>query len=389
MSYIKGLPAKQRNWSDLITDFSIDRVMVIDESRTIVVWNKAAELASGLDKSKVLGKQFFDLFPSLQNDIEINAAINESFQGRKAFVSSDMSIPHRKFYENHFIPLFDADKEVIGVMNIMHDVAHRIKVEEELRDLNNSLAEKYEQLKNLSHELSNFTSITTQNIREPLKYIYSSLELLISQEGRGMADGSKASLRRMQVSLNRINWLIDDIVELFGLNTVDRPKITLDPAEMINKAKQKLGRKISERSAEIIVGPLPLVTGNPEMITMLFQTLLDNALKFREEDAQPVIHISADKGIMDDHIHEAGEQRKEYTGITIKDNGMGIDEAAQKRIFRMFEQLNDKKKYPGTGLGLAFAEKIMQHHGGFIRVKSKPGDGAAFTCYFPVDHASN
>jgi len=375
--------------AEMLNDCSIDRVMAIDLNWNIIAWNQASELASGLSRNDVLGKNLLDVFSSLKEDKEIMHAIHAAFLGNKTLVLSDKSKLHRYYYENHFIPLKENGRKVIGVMNIMHDVAHRIKAENQLKELNAALSEKYSQLEKLSDELTSFTSITTHNVKEPLQFIYTSLELLMKAEGRVLADSSKANLRRMQVSLNRINMLIEDIVELFKINTVTQPSVPIDLNIILNKVKQNFQRKISERNVTIHSDKLPLVSGIAEMLMLLFQNIIDNAIKFQPEGKPPLIDIKWRPLNINKATSEPDEKGDPYICITFTDNGIGMTEGDSQKVFGMFVQLHEKKKYPGSGLGLSFSQKIMDTHKGFITVESEEGKGSAFHCYFPFDPAIN
>jgi PAS domain S-box-containing protein len=375
--------------AELLNDCSIDRVMAIDLNWNIIAWNQASEIASGLSKEDVLGKNLLEVFGSLKSDKEIMHAIHGAFLGNKTFVLSDRSRLHRYYYENHFIPLKENGRKVIGVMNIMHDVAHRIKAENQLRDLNVALAEKYRQLEKLSEELTSFTSITTHNIKEPLHFIYTSLELLMKAEGRVLADSSKANLRRMQVSLNRINRLIDDIVELFKINAATQPSVPVDLNHVVDKVKQNFHRKISERNVTITAEQLPVINGIPDMIQLLFQNIIDNSIKFQQEGKSPVITITSRDLRMNTKSREADAKGDLYKCITFTDNGIGIPQEDLEKIFGMFVQLHEKKRFPGSGLGLTFSQKIMETHNGFMKVESRENEGSVFSCYFPSDPNSN
>ena len=375
--------------AEMLNDCSIDRVLAIDLNWNIIAWNQASEIASGLPRENVIGKNLLEVFESLKSDKEIMHAIHSAFLGNKTFVLSDKSKLHRYYYENHFIPLKENGRKVIGVMNIMHDVAHRIKAENQLRELNVALAEKYRQLEELSEELTSFTSITTHNIKEPLQFIYTSLELLMKAEGRVLADSSKANLRRMQVSLNRINRLIDDIVELFKINAATQPSIPVDLNAIVNKVRQNFQRKISERNVTIMAESLPVVTGIPDMIQLLFQNIIDNSIKFQQEGKSPVITITGRELRLNPSTHEPDSKGDLYNCITFADNGIGIPQEDQNKIFGMFVQLHEKKKFPGSGLGLTFSQKIMDSHRGFIKVESEENAGSVFSCYFPNNLNSN
>src|SRR5207237_2464601 len=137
-------------------------------------WNHTAELISGISKKNVLGKNLPEVFPQVLNDAEMMDAINTAFKGRKSFLPSLTNSFNRHYSENHFIPLKDKQGNIIGVMNIIHDVAHRIKVEKQLQKLNTALEKKYNQLEKANNELGTFNYITSSDIKEPTNHGYTS-----------------------------------------------------------------------------------------------------------------------------------------------------------------------------------------------------------------------
>ena len=112
-----------------LIDSSIDRLMAIDLNWNFIAWNKTSELLSGFRKDEVLGKHLLEIYPDVKQDEEMMTAIAQAFHGRKSFLGSHTAYPLRSYVEHHFIPLTNSDGEMTGVMNIMHDVAYRIKAE--------------------------------------------------------------------------------------------------------------------------------------------------------------------------------------------------------------------------------------------------------------------
>lgn len=378
------LPVTQLYLSDMLIDSSIDRVMAIDQNWCITAWNHTSELISGIDKKNAIGKSLTELFPAILNDQEMMDAIKSAFKGRKSFVPSLTNVFNRHYCENHFIPLKDEHDNVIGVMNIIHDVAHRVKVEKQLQKLNMALENKYNQLQKANKELATFTYITSRDIREPLKHVYTSLELLIKKEGATLSNMSKGNLRRMQGSLNKMNLLIDDICAVASVSTKNEPLTSVDLEEILADTTVTLRNKINEKKALIESVTLPVITGHRSMLEYLFVHLLDNALKFHDENTSPRIIIDCKHVTADQEAKKALLPEREYIKISFQDNGIGFRPEDSERIFNLFEKLNDKK-YHGSGVGLTISRKIVEAHNGFIDAVPMSGGGAVFNCYFPVD----
>jgi light-regulated signal transduction histidine kinase (bacteriophytochrome) len=128
---------------------------------------------------------------------------------------------------------------------------------------------------------------------------------------------------------------------------------------------------IDESDASITYDPLPKVQGDGVQLEQLFQNLISNAIKFRGED-RPRVHI--------------GVQREEEQWVfAVKDNGIGIEPQFADRIFEIFQRLHTQQEYPGTGIGLAICQRIVERHGGRIWFESDQGVGSTFYFTIPAD----
>ena len=130
------------NLAEMLNDASIDRGMAIDTGWKVIAWNQTNERISGIKKSDALGKHIMEIFPQLSSDEEMVSAFEHAMQGRKTYLPAKGKLFNRNHYENHFMPLQDDEGHVLGVMNIMHDVAHRIKAERQLQHLNAEFKDK-------------------------------------------------------------------------------------------------------------------------------------------------------------------------------------------------------------------------------------------------------
>lgn len=384
MGNIRGNEFELGHIAEILNDCSIDRIIATDMDRIVIAWNRASELESGLSRKDVIGVPVEQVFPWIEEDKLLRDALAAAYLGHKTFLPADKQLPHRKYYENHFIPMKDESGTMIGVMNIMHDVAHRIKAEKELQKLNNQLETKYVQLEKATGDLSNFTNITTHEIKEPLNHVYTGIEFLIKHEANNLSDTSKASLRRMQGSLNRMNLLLDDILRLGRISPIGLSKEIVDLSDLWQQVVKSRKSKIEEAGTKITTENLPSISCYREMIFSLFQNLLDNSLKFHQEDGT-LPSVILHSGIMElPDIHNIDAEKSHYYRITVTDNGIGFSKEDSKKIFGMFVKLQDKKKSHGSGIGLSICEKIMEVHNGFIEAESL-SQGASIHCYFPVE----
>jgi light-regulated signal transduction histidine kinase (bacteriophytochrome) len=137
----------------------------------------------------------------------------------------------------------------------------------------------------------------------------------------------------------------------------------------LNVALQNLQFSIREAKARVTSDALPTLRVDEGQLAQLFQNLIANALKFRKQSPP--------------HIHIGARAEKGRWVIWVRDNGIGIDPQYFERIFQVFQRLHTRKKYPGTGIGLAICKKIVERHGGTIWVESQPGQGSTFYLSLP------
>lgn len=372
------------NLYEMLNDCSIDRVMAIDENWCVIAWNKTAAKVTGIGKADIIGKPLLETFPQLNDDPEMMEAIHFAFQGKKSFLPARAGLLNRQSYENHFIPLTNEVGSVKGIMNIMHDVAQREKAEKKLKQLNEALELQYRQLETASTEMATFTYITSNEIKEPLRHVYTAFELLVKSEGKTLSNGGKANIRRIQASLNRINLLLDDIWALSHISSFKQVRNSVDLNVVYREARNKLQGKIGESDAIIDAASLPVVAGYKEMLETLFVNIIGNGLKFQPAGNQPRISIKSH--FVDKEKLPAGIlSKRPMLLLTFSDNGIGFDPAQADRIFIMFEKLHPKGEYHGSGMGLAIVKKIMEAHDGFVTAIAVPGKGATIQCYFPVE----
>lgn len=364
-----------------LNDASVDRIFAIDTSWKIIGWNKSSPNIAEIKNEEVLGRNLFEVFPEMSQDEEMILAFRHAMEGKKSFLPPKSDIHNRTYCENYFIPLSDDSGNIIGVINLMHDVSRRIKIERSLQRLNSELNANYEKLERINAELATFTSIAGRELKDPIKKIYVTLELIIKTEGRILSDQSKAKFRRMQSSLNQISLLLDDILSLSSISSMSLEFSNVDLHKMLDNVLSALKNKIQEKNAIVEVDNLPTIHGSVQMLEYLFYNLIDNAIKFHSNGNQPRITISSCKkiGKSNRDFYE-----REYHCISVTDNGIGFHQKDTERIFLMFERLHAKKEFSGSGIGLAICQKIIGTHGGYIEVESHPGKGSSFHCYFPV-----
>ena len=219
-------------------------------------------------------------------------------------------------------------------------------------------------------ELEQFAFRASQNLQEPLRVVGSYVQLL-SRRYAGQLDArADRYIGRSMGGVERMHTLIDDLLAYSRIGTGGLDLTPVDTEAVVAEVLEGLAVTIREAGAEITWDPLPSVQADTMQVGQLFQNLLGNALKYRSEQA-PRVHIGV-------------ERQGQRWQFAVRDNGIGIDPQYAERIFRVFQRLHTRDKYPGTGIGLALCQKIVERHGGQITVESQVGQGATFTFTLPA-----
>jgi len=203
------------------------------------------------------------------------------------------------------------------------------------------------------------------------------------QDARNLSNSSRANLRRAQGAVQKMKLLTEDLISFSSLHETSVKEVNVDLDKILQAAVHDFESKPNHPEVEINCDHLPLISGYPSLLPLLFHNLLDNAIKFRKEDKQHVINITCKEVNGENLDIEGAEKDLRYYVISFTDNGIGFSQEQSGKIFEMFSQLHEKGKYRGSGVGLAVCKKIMEMHEGFITAEGIPDDGASFHCYFP------
>jgi signal transduction histidine kinase len=253
----------------------------------------------------------------------------------------------------------------------------RIRSEQRaLLALNNQLEDRVQErtadLEESNRQLEAFCHTLAHDLRAPLRAIEGFSEITLTENvGRLTTDGEQM-LMRIGRSAEAMNRLVRDLLEYTHLS---RREITVTPInleEAVDRVLQIVGPEITEKKGAVeVCRPLPNISANFVMVEQTILILVSNALKFTRDNVPPRIRIEA-------------ERRNDSIRLVVADNGIGISEPYQERIFGPFQRLDTQPKYPGTGMGLAIAKKTVEQLGGKIGVESDPNRGSRFWIELPA-----
>ena len=264
-------------------------------------------------------------------------------------------------------------RELLRVVSTTYQQADedRRMVERSLALTSRELNERNLELARSNADLRQFAYVVSHDLQEPLRSVTGYAQLLarryqgqLDARADELIEGAVEGARRMQSFIR----------DLLAYSKIGFDRVQLVPTEMDairEHALSNLAVAIEESGATIEGGPLPVVVGDPNQLVQLLQNLIGNSLKFRGEEP-PRVRISAER----DGAHWR---------FAVADNGIGIPESGRERVFQIFQRLHAMDSYPGTGIGLAIASRIVDRHHGRIWVESEVGRGATFLFTLPAE----
>ena len=288
-------------------------------------------------------------------------------------IRKDGKIRHFKTIAKSFIDL-SGTESMIGTTQ---DVTDDYNKSEQLRNRNKELEQNIK-------ELNEFNHVASHDLQEPLRKIQTFISRINDKEKDNLSDFGKEYLTRIEKASNRMRVLINDLLQYSRNNRTEKVFEKTDLNEQLENTLSELSQSIEDKKAIINHSKLPEIKGISFQIQQLFTNLLSNSLKYAKEDITPIINVSSKEIIAKNEPILKDNSNKKYYKIEFEDNGIGFDQENAEKIFLLFNRLHGKTEYQGTGVGLAICKKIVETHDGQIFAKSKLGEGATFTVYFPV-----
>ncbi len=230
------------------------------------------------------------------------------------------------------------------------------------------------ELRRSNAELEQFAYVASHDLQEPLRKVASFCQLLEKRYGDKLDDRGLQYIDFAVDGAKRMQVLINDLLTFSRVGRLDDTREMVGLGSTLDKALRNLAAAVEESGARIDQPePLPDIVGDPTLLTMLWQNLVGNALKFRHPDRAPHVSVTCDPD-----PDSPGMWR-----LSVADNGIGIPEEFADKVFVIFQRLHSRDAYGGTGIGLALCKKIVEHHGGRIWIESTVGEGTRFCFTLP------
>jgi PAS domain S-box-containing protein len=366
----------------LITEKAADMIAVVDTEGHRVYNSPSYERILGYSPKQLEETPAFEqIHPDDRGKVEEAAeeAIHNRV-GRRVEYRMRHSDGTWRYLESTASAILAADGAVDKLVIVNRDITDRKRAEQALEEHKShledlvatrtaELASKVDELARSNRDLEQFAYVASHDLQEPLRMVASYTQLLARRYGGKLDSDADEFIAFAVDGATRMHQLIEDLLSYSRLTTMGKA-LTLTQSENAFKAAlRNLQQSIKDSQAVVQAGPLPEIVGDAGQLTLLFQNLIGNAIKYRCARS-PEIHV------------DARLQGREWL-FSVSDNGIGIEPQYFERIFQMFQRLHSRKEYPGTGIGLACCKKIVERHSGKIWVESRPGQGSTFLFTMP------
>ncbi|HET7490199.1 MAG TPA: PAS domain S-box protein [Acidimicrobiales bacterium] len=351
-----------------LVDLAVDAIISVDEQQRIVQFNQGAERIFGWDADDVTGEPLDVLLPAALGDVHRRHV--EEFAAA-ADVARPMGVRRGGIQgRRRDGSLFPAEASISKLASdgqttftvILRDVSESRAAQAELQRRNRELERS-------NHDLAELAYVASHDLGEPLRVV-SGFARLLAEDYAARLDGpGREYLDFITSGVERMQALVADLLEYSRAGQHEATEV-VDMEELA--ADVLAGLAGVEPGTCVRVDPLPSVTWAAVPARQVLHNLVANAVKFTLPGVEPEVRLSA-TGV-------PGGWRFE-----VEDHGIGVDPAYRERVFGMFQRLQRRTEYPGTGMGLAICKKVVEQRGGHVGVEATPGGGATFWFTIPVE----
>jgi signal transduction histidine kinase len=246
------------------------------------------------------------------------------------------------------------------------------------------LAEQNSELEKRTQELASFNRIASHDLQEPLRKIQTFISIIADSKNTILQEKTREYLDKIDDSAKRMRLLIDDLLLFTKTSTSKKGFVMTNLNEVLDDTLLDLSELIKEKKAIINSQKLPEISVIPYQIQQLFANLIINAVKYSKSNVPPEINIEFEKITSASYPKILDLTIENYYKFSFIDNGIGFDPKFKETIFVLFQRLHAASEFPGTGIGLAICQKIVENHKGIIIADSTPNIGSVFNVFLPV-----
>jgi PAS domain S-box-containing protein len=369
----------------LITDATPGLISYIDREKRYRFVNRQYTTWFKLEASAILGRTMAEILGQ-EAFIRLEPHFDRARDGET--VEFETEVPYReggtRWIHAHYIPHRSTTGEINGVFVLVLDVTERRRMEASLatahaelechsHTLEVTVAERTARLREAVGELEAFSYSIAHDMRAPLRSMQGFSRLLLEEHAAQLDDAGKSYLQRIVASSDRLDRLIQDVLNYSRVVQHDLRMERVDTQKLLDGIIATYPNLQPPRANIRIESPIPPVNANPAALTQVISNLLGNAVKFVKEGTLPDVRVSALQT-----VEATPDGEIAWVRLQFSDNGIGIPKDSQKRLFAMFQRLHRPELYEGTGMGLAIVRKAVERMGGRLGVESDEGRGSCF-----------
>jgi PAS domain S-box-containing protein len=349
---------------------AMDAIISADARQHIVLFNQAAEKMFGISAPEALGQSLGRFIPERYRAAHVRhvSQYGETGVSNRSMGRLGALFGLRASGEEFPIEASISQVEIQGeklFTVILRDITERKKAEAALQLKSNELARS-------NHDLEQFAHVASHDLQEPLRAVSGFVRLLQLRFPDKVDAKAAEYIKGASDGAERMERLILDLLDFSRVGTKGGDFVLVDLNALLGDALRTMQASLKTALAQVTHDDLPTLRADATQIGQLFQNLIGNAIKFRN-DQPPQIHVGV-------------RQEPERWVFSVRDNGIGIEPQYFERIFQIFQRLHTRKHYRGTGIGLPICKRVVERHGGTIWVESQPGQGSTF--YFSIPKSS-
>lgn len=261
-----------------------------------------------------------------------------------------------------------ADEILTEIVDIVVQQVGRIKTSE-------SLTTHVERLEQSNADLENYAAVVAHDFRGPVRRIGSFTQLLVKEVGPHMSSKASEYAGVITRQVDFLSNLLSDVLEYASALNQTAPDESVDLDQLARDVVAEIASDIATAKAKISWENLPVVTGDPILLKQVFLNMIQNSIQYSKKDCPPAIVVSS--------TSQPEMENTPWWRISICDEGVGMETDAKDGAFKMFSRLDPEDGLSGTGIGLAFCRRVIEHHGGEIGVESALGEGSEFWFTLP------
>jgi light-regulated signal transduction histidine kinase (bacteriophytochrome) len=298
----------------------------------------------------------------------------DNFEKQQLAILDD-NLRKKRFYENltpgylKVVMFFTCFITITSFFFLNRSLRQRLRYQKELENKVDELHRSNEELEQLAH-------VASHDLQEPMRKMRTFTSRLLLKHSEKLDEEVKLILGRIEVSAVSMQELINDVVIFTNLTHSSENPAQVDLNDTLGRVIGDFQSNLEAKGVQIKKDYLPIIQGYPKQLYLLFKCLIENSLKFTREGVVPEIQVKLEKTSI---------KSRDFYKISVEDNGIGFENMFNEKIFIIFQRLHGQQsEYYGKGIGLAITKRIVINHKGIILATGRPGNGATFDIYLPV-----